>query len=83
LVQLARTLGMEVIAEGVDDVEQIDELLRLDCRDAQGYFFSRPLPAMAATAAVQTGLDVPQWGHAYTAQEAGSGDAASKDTEGS
>jgi diguanylate cyclase (GGDEF)-like protein/PAS domain S-box-containing protein len=49
IISLGHTLRMKVVAEGVETAEQRDFLLRHDCRDAQGYLFSRPLPAEAAT----------------------------------
>jgi diguanylate cyclase (GGDEF)-like protein/PAS domain S-box-containing protein len=45
VVKLAHALGLQVIAEGVETERQLDELLRLDCDFAQGYLFSRPVPA--------------------------------------
>jgi EAL domain-containing protein (putative c-di-GMP-specific phosphodiesterase class I) len=44
ILGLARTLGLEVIAEGTETAAQVDYLEGLDCRFGQGYFFSRPLP---------------------------------------
>ncbi len=41
---LARTLGMRVVAEGVETADQLAELRRLDVSMAQGYFMARPLP---------------------------------------
>jgi EAL domain-containing protein (putative c-di-GMP-specific phosphodiesterase class I) len=40
---LARSLGMSVVAEGVEDVEDWDALRASDCPAIQGYFFSRPV----------------------------------------
>jgi diguanylate cyclase (GGDEF)-like protein/PAS domain S-box-containing protein len=45
VVNLAHALGLQVIAEGVETERQLDELLRLECDFAQGYLFSRPVPA--------------------------------------
>ena len=42
---LADAMGLRVVAEGVETHEQLDVLRRLGCRFAQGYHWSRPLPA--------------------------------------
>ena len=44
-VALARNLGLTTVAEGVETAETWDQLVRLGCDVAQGYFISRPLPA--------------------------------------
>ena len=46
---LAQNLGMEVIAEGVENEEQNKELKHLGCKYAQGYLFSPPIDVDAAT----------------------------------
>ncbi len=43
IVLLARNLGMKVIAEGVETTAQVEQLKRLNCEGAQGYYFSKPL----------------------------------------
>lgn len=43
VVALARGLNIDVVAEGVETAEQVDRLVQLGCRFAQGYYFSRPL----------------------------------------
>jgi diguanylate cyclase (GGDEF)-like protein/PAS domain S-box-containing protein len=48
IVVLARNLGMDVIAEGVETEEQLARLVALDCDYVQGYLISRPLDAEAA-----------------------------------
>ncbi|MGZ4295232.1 MAG: EAL domain-containing protein [Solirubrobacteraceae bacterium] len=45
LIQLARKLGIRLVAEGVEDRWTWDALRVLDCDLIQGYFISRPLPA--------------------------------------
>ena len=44
MVQMARGLGMEVIAEGVETLEEMDQMLALGCQYMQGYLFSKPIP---------------------------------------
>ncbi len=44
-IDLARNLGLRVVAEGVESAEIMDELARLSCDTAQGFHISRPLPA--------------------------------------
>jgi len=45
VIGLARALGLRTVAEGIETEAQWAELKRLGCEFAQGYFFSRPLPA--------------------------------------
>jgi EAL domain-containing protein (putative c-di-GMP-specific phosphodiesterase class I) len=59
IVSLAHNLGMEVIAEGVETQGQADRLLELGCEYAQGFFFSRPVEAEAATALLLAPVSVP------------------------
>jgi diguanylate cyclase (GGDEF)-like protein/PAS domain S-box-containing protein len=49
LISLATVLGIDVIAEGVETEEQAAKLRALNCRAAQGYLFSRPVPAETAS----------------------------------
>ena len=44
IVALARSLGLNVVAEGVENLRQMEVLNRLGCVVMQGYLFSRPLP---------------------------------------
>ncbi|GAB3243818.1 putative bifunctional diguanylate cyclase/phosphodiesterase [Chitinimonas naiadis] len=52
IILLARSLGMAVIAEGVETAEQLDALREMSCHFAQGYYFAKPLPADQATALI-------------------------------
>lgn len=45
IITMAHSLGLKVIAEGVEEREQLTFLENNDCDYAQGYFFSRPIPA--------------------------------------
>lgn len=44
IVTLAQSLGLSVIAEGVETESQRDFLARAGCKAYQGYLYSRPLP---------------------------------------
>jgi diguanylate cyclase (GGDEF)-like protein len=44
-IDLARHLGLDVVAEGVESEEVLDVLVALECDVAQGFLLSRPLPA--------------------------------------
>lgn len=48
IISMARSLGMKVIAEGVETETQLAYLCAHGCQEGQGYLFSRPLPAKAA-----------------------------------
>ncbi|HEX4777331.1 MAG TPA: EAL domain-containing protein [Acidimicrobiia bacterium] len=49
IVTLARTLGLEPVAEGVETAAQLDALEALGCEQVQGFYFARPADADAAT----------------------------------
>jgi diguanylate cyclase (GGDEF)-like protein len=49
IIAMARTLSIEVIAEGVENAEQRDLLKTFGCGLAQGFYFSKPLPAQDFT----------------------------------
>ncbi|MBP5282328.1 MAG: bifunctional diguanylate cyclase/phosphodiesterase, partial [Lachnospiraceae bacterium] len=44
MIKLAKAIGVETLAEGVEQKEQVDNLLSLGCEIIQGYYFDRPLP---------------------------------------
>jgi len=44
IISIAHGLGLEVIAEGVEEKYQVDYLIALGCDSMQGYYFSRPVP---------------------------------------
>jgi PAS domain S-box-containing protein/diguanylate cyclase (GGDEF)-like protein len=48
IITLAHTLGMDVVAEGVETEAHADRLRSLNCEYAQGFLYSAPLPAKAA-----------------------------------
>ena len=48
IVALAQNLGMDVVAEGVETVEQLSFLEAMRCDYGQGFFFSKPVDAATA-----------------------------------
>jgi EAL domain-containing protein (putative c-di-GMP-specific phosphodiesterase class I) len=49
IVTLGRTMGIDVVAQGIETLEQLAELRRMGARYGQGYLFSEPLDADSAT----------------------------------
>jgi predicted signal transduction protein with EAL and GGDEF domain len=56
IISLADNLGMDVVAEGIETVEQADELKLLGCQYAQGYFFSKPINKGSVEALLKSGM---------------------------
>ncbi len=55
IIDLAHNLRMRVIAEGVESAAQLAFLLRNNCDELQGYYYSKPLPVEACTALLKEG----------------------------
>jgi predicted signal transduction protein with EAL and GGDEF domain len=55
IIAMSRALSLEVIAEGVETRAQAEALLALGCRVAQGYYFSRPVPASSISEMLHNG----------------------------
>lgn len=55
IVAIARALGIDVIAEGVETLHQLQQLQRLGCDAAQGYLLGRPHPFLQEQAAMIAG----------------------------
>ena len=49
IIELARVLGMDVVAEGIETYDQFLFLRKLGCRYGQGFLFARPMPASEIT----------------------------------
>jgi diguanylate cyclase (GGDEF)-like protein/PAS domain S-box-containing protein len=63
ILMLARNLGMDVVAEGVETKEQLALLRQLGCENGQGYYFSRPVSAGGAEKIVAEADAAPKAGN--------------------
>lgn len=57
VVTLGRSLGLSIIAEGVEKEEELEFLRSIDCESVQGFLFYRPLPVEAATHTLRLALE--------------------------
>ncbi|MCF1437399.1 MAG: EAL domain-containing protein [Shewanella sp.] len=58
IVELARNLKLDVVAEGVETQEQLQQAYARGCYTIQGYYFSKPMPATEMDAYLKS-LSVP------------------------
>jgi EAL domain-containing protein (putative c-di-GMP-specific phosphodiesterase class I) len=58
IIELAHTLGLEVVGEGVEREEQAVILREMGCDMAQGYHYSKPLPAEEIPALLSSGTRI-------------------------
>ena len=58
MIGIAESMGMTVIAEGVETQEQLEQLRSLNCGFAQGYLFSKPLKQQSVTQFIAS---APRW----------------------
>ena len=56
VIALAKTLRLDVIAEGIETIHQLRQLRILGCEYGQGYLFSRPVPAAEAEKLINDNL---------------------------
>ncbi len=59
IIAMAHTLNMRVVAEGVETEDQLAFLRQHSCNAAQGYYFSKPLPAEEFTALLEQSVHQP------------------------
>jgi EAL domain-containing protein (putative c-di-GMP-specific phosphodiesterase class I) len=59
ILDMAHTLGMQVVAEGVEQNEQITHLISMGCEFGQGFFFSKAVSAQEAERMVESMMDPP------------------------
>ncbi|MEE8365247.1 MAG: EAL domain-containing protein [Gammaproteobacteria bacterium] len=55
-ISMAHGLRLKVVAEGVENTEQLDYLKHLGCDYAQGYLFSKPLPSQEMDKLIESGI---------------------------
>jgi diguanylate cyclase (GGDEF)-like protein len=56
VISMARNLGLRVVAEGVENMDQLEFLRAQACDEAQGYFFSRPVDPDAFAELLRSGF---------------------------
>ena len=59
VISMARSLKLRVVAEGVETLEQLQFLQARECDEAQGYYFSRPVPPQEFVELLRNGISVP------------------------
>jgi diguanylate cyclase (GGDEF)-like protein/PAS domain S-box-containing protein len=59
--QLGHALSLQMVAEGIEQPEQVSTLRGLDCQYGQGYYFARPLPADALAELLHRQAEEPGW----------------------
>lgn len=52
-IELARRLGLKIVAEGVEDEATLDSLIEIGCQMAQGFDLNRPMAADRIDAIIQ------------------------------
>jgi EAL domain-containing protein (putative c-di-GMP-specific phosphodiesterase class I) len=60
VIGLARSIKLRVVAEGVETLEELEFLRAHQCDEAQGYYFSPPVPPEQFAALLRTGIREPQ-----------------------
>jgi predicted signal transduction protein with EAL and GGDEF domain len=61
IVQLAQTLGLTTIAEGVEHADQADRLAQIGCTLAQGYHLGRPIDAVGTESILRAQTQLQSW----------------------
>lgn len=60
IITLANSLSIDVIAEGVETLEQLSQLRVLKCKYVQGYFLSKPMDSKSAGTLIADGIVVDE-----------------------
>ena len=59
VIGMARSLKLRVVAEGVETLEEVDFLRAHECDEAQGYYFSKPVPPQRFAGLLKAGIQKP------------------------
>jgi EAL domain-containing protein (putative c-di-GMP-specific phosphodiesterase class I) len=60
VITIAKTLNLGVTGEGIETVEQFEELRALGCDEGQGYHLARPAPSEAVSRLIASGRLMPE-----------------------
>jgi EAL domain-containing protein (putative c-di-GMP-specific phosphodiesterase class I) len=58
IVRLGQSLGLQTVAEGIENTQQLEALREIGCAFGQGFMFSKPVPAARIAAFLNNGLPV-------------------------
>ena len=57
-IYLAKTLDLEVVAEGVESKEEVEQLIDMGCSYCQGYYYAKPLPPAETMGYIRQSLNI-------------------------
>lgn len=57
IIELAAALGMQVVAEGIEQLEELERMVELGCTSGQGFLLGRPVPAAELTELLRRELE--------------------------
>jgi len=66
IIDLAHSLGLRVVAEGVDNKRTMEELRLQGCDLAQGFYFAKPLPVADVTPWITARINRDEQGHSWS-----------------
>ena len=61
IIAMANAMGADIVAEGIENKEQLSALASMNCQKAQGYYISRPIAVADVPAVVRQLQDIDAW----------------------